>query len=156
LEQSEKTMKAMLRMLAVGACLGTSCLITPAGAQPPAPPTDSNIKFDAPGFLVKKPTPGLPDVKAQPLAWPRLDPGAVLCRTEEDLERLGARRRGETVDGPIDCQIIRAATAVSIVQRRGPGRSEVRASDPRAAGMTGWTDAWLPDKGKVGATSVSR
>jgi hypothetical protein len=145
-------MISMPRMLLIGACVGALATATPASAQP----NDSNVSFDAGGLLPKKPRPGLPDVKAQPLAWPRLDPGAVLCRTEADLDRLGARRRGETVDGPIDCQIIRAATAVSIVQRNGPGRAEVKVSDPRADAASGWTDAWLPDKGTVGATSVSR
>jgi hypothetical protein len=138
--------------LMIGASLGTLAIATPAGAQP----KDSNISLDAGGLLPKKPKPGLPDVKAQPLAWPRLDPGAVLCRTEADLDKLGARRRGETVEGSIDCQIVRAATAISIVQRAGPGRTEVKTSDPKVDAVSGWTDAWLPAKGTVGATSVSR
>jgi hypothetical protein len=168
-ECSENTVISMSRMLLAGACLGIFCLAalaiaTPAGAQPSGaqpsgaqPSGDSNVPFDAGSLLPKKPKlSGSPDVRAQPLAWPRLDPGAVICRTEADLDRLGARRRGEPVDGPIDCQIIRAATAVSIVQRKGPGRAEVKTSDPKADALTGWTDAWLPDKGKVGATSVLR
>ncbi len=131
--------------------LGGVCLAIPAVAQPP-----SNVSLDAPGFLIKKPRVGAPEVKAPPLAWPRLDPGAVLCRTEDDLARLGARRAGEAVDGPIDCQVIRAPTAVTIVQRKGPGRAEVKTSNPKVDAMSGWTDAWLPDKGKVGTTSVAR
>jgi hypothetical protein len=136
----------------IGACLGALAIATiPAGAQP----NDSNISF-ASGLLAKKPKPGLPDVKAQPLAWPRLDPGAVLCRTEGDLDRLGARRRGEAVDGPVDCNIIRAATAISVLMRKGPGRVEVKTTDPKVDAVTGWTDAWLPEKGPSGATSASR
>ncbi len=146
-------MISMQQLLLIGVCFGTVAIAVAARAQPP---NDSNIKFDAPGFLPKKPKPGPPDVKAQPLAWPRLDPGAVLCRTETDLEKLGARRSGETVDGPIDCQIIRAATAISIVQRKGPGKVEVKTSSPGSNAVTGWTNAWLPEKGPVGATSVSR
>lgn len=146
-------MISMPRMLLTGAFLGMLAVTTPAGAQPP---NDSNVSFNPGGLLPKKPAPGLPDVKAQPLAWPRLDPGAVLCRTQADLEKLGARRHGELVDGPIDCKIIRVATAISIVQRNGPGRAEVKTSDPRSDGVTGWTDAWLPDKRAIGATSVSR
>jgi hypothetical protein len=142
-------------MLLAGACLATLAIAIPAGAQ--QPPNNSNVSFDGGGLLPKKPKPsGLPDVKAQPLAWPRLDPGAVLCRTESDLDRLGARRRGEPVNGPIECQIVHAATAISIMQRNGPGRTEVKAADPKADNVTGWTDAWLPEKGGVGATSVSR
>ncbi len=141
------------RLLLIAACAGILAIAQPAGAQPPS---DSNVKFDAPGFLPKKPKPGLPDVKSQPLAWPRLDPGAVLCRTEEDLDKLGARRRNEPVDGPIDCHIIRAATAITIKQRRGPGKAEVQTADPRAESVTGWTDAWLPEKGNPGSRSVTR
>jgi hypothetical protein len=147
-------MISMPRMLLTGAFLWTLALAMPARAQ--IGDSDSNIKLDAPGLLLKKPKPGLPDVKAQPLAWPRLDPGAVLCRSEADLARLAARRSGEAVDGPVDCQIIRAATAISIVQRKGPGRAEVRTSDPRADGVTGWTDAWLPEKAPSGVTSAKR
>ena len=146
-------MISMPRLLLTGVCFGAMAMAVPVSAQPPS---DSNISFDAPAFLVKKSKPGLPDVKAQPLAWPRLDPGAVFCRTETDLEKLGARRSGEAVDGPIDCQIIRAATAISIVQRKGPGKVEVRLSSSGSSAVTGWTNAWLPEKGPVGATSVSR
>jgi len=141
-------MQSMPKLLLIGACLGALTITLPATAQPPS---DSNISFDAPGFLIKKPKPGLPDVRAQPL-----DPGATLCRTQEDLEKLGARRRGEPVDGPIDCQIIRAATAIAIVGRNGPGRTEIKSSDPKAPPLSGWTDAWLPAKGPTGTTSVSR
>lgn len=133
-------MKLMPRMMLV-AGLAELVAAAPARAQPP---NDSNISLSAPGLLIKKPRPGLPDVKAQPLAWPRLDAGAVLCRTETDLDRLAARRRGEPVDGSIECQIIRKATPISISQRKGPGKTEVKAADPTVA--SGWTDAWLPDK----------
>jgi hypothetical protein len=140
-------------MLLIGACLGTLALAAPAKAQ--QPPSNSNVTFD-PGMLgLKKPKAGLPDVRAQPLAWPRLDPGSVLCRTEADLQRLAARRAGEAVDGTVDCQIIRTPTAISIVQREGPGRVEVQISGAKT-NSSGWTDAWLPDKAPSGATSASR
>ena len=146
-------MLSMPMMLLIGACLGTLALAAPANAQ--QPPSNSNVTFD-PGMLgLKKPKPGLPDVRAQPLAWPRLDPGSVLCRTEADLQRLAARRAGEAVDGTVDCQIIRTPTAISIVQREGPGRVEVKISDAKTD-SSGWTDAWLPDKAPPGATSASR
>jgi hypothetical protein len=125
--------------------LALSCLTAmPAFAQAP-PDGDSHVRLDAPGMLERKPRPGLPDVKAQPLTWPRLDRGAVICRSESDLSRLAARRRGEAVDGSLDCQIMRAATGVSILRLQGPGMTEVQTNDPSAGG-TGWTDAWLPDK----------
>jgi hypothetical protein len=138
-------------MLLIGACLGTLALAAPVRAQP----HDSDVTFDPGALGIKKPKPGLPDVRAQPLAWPRLDPGAVFCRSEADLERLAARRAGEAVDGAVDCQIIRSPTAISIVQREGPGRVEVKISGANA-NSSGWTDAWLPDKAPSGATSASR
>lgn len=138
-------------MLLITAGLATLSVAVPAGAQPS---NDGNISLNAPGLLIKKPKPGLPDVKSQPQAWPRLDPGAVLCRSEADLNRLAQRRSGEVVDGPVDCQIIRTPTAITIVQRAAPGRTEVRTSDAQASG-SGWTDAWLPEKAPRGATSAA-
>lgn len=124
------------------------CAVALAAMAPSAghaqPRDDSNIYLNAPGLLPKKANPGPPDVAPQPLAWPRLDPGAVLCRSEADLSRLAARRRGEAVEGNLDCQVIRARTPISIVQRKGT-LTQVRTSNPSAGGA-GWTDAWLPEK----------
>ena len=139
--------------LLLAVCLGGMAVAGPAHAQPS---NDSNILLNAPGFLVKKPKPGLPDVKAQPQAWPRLDPGAVLCRTETDLDRLADRRRGEPVSGSVDCQVVRVTTAIAILQRKGPGKTEVKGSDLKGATASGWTDAWLPNKAPAGTASVSR
>jgi hypothetical protein len=117
-----------------------------ARADPPP-----NVQLDMPSFLKAKKKPGLPDPKPQPLAWPRLDPGAVLCRTEADLARLAANRSGEEGGGPADCRVIPAATAVSIVQRKGPGRTEVKIG---ADDTTGWTDVWLPEKAPATARAT--
>ncbi|MGE0223627.1 MAG: hypothetical protein AB7F35_27000 [Acetobacteraceae bacterium] len=114
-------------------------LVVPAGAA-----LGQNIIFDAPGLVLKKPPPPLPDVKAAPLAWPRLDPGAAFCQDETDLERLTARRRGEDA-GPAACRIVSVPTAVTIIERAGLGRTKVRLTDA-AADVTGWTDVWLPER----------
>jgi hypothetical protein len=111
-----------------------------------------NVALDMPSFLKPKVKPGLPEVKAQPQAWPRLDPGAALCRTEADLARLAARRSGDDTAGPADCRIISIATAVTIVQRKGPGRTEVQVGAP--ANVTGWTDVWLPEKAPASARAI--
>ena len=132
-------MISMPRILLIAVCVGSLVFDSESRAE------DSNISFNAPGLSIRKPKPGPPDVKVQPLAWPRLDPGSVLCQSEADLNRLGLRRAGETVDGPIDCQIMRAATGIAILQRKGPGKTEVKTSDPKVP-ATGWTDAWLPEK----------
>jgi hypothetical protein len=105
--------------------------------------------------LIKKPKPGSPEVKAQPQAWPRLEAGSVLCRSEDDLDRLAARRRGDPSGGPVDCQIMHAATPIAILQRKSPAKTEVRTTDPQAGG-SGWTDVWLPEKAPPRPTSAAR
>jgi hypothetical protein len=137
------TSRSMTSLKMILFCVGVGLLCIPAIAR--AQDSNSNVLFDAPGFLPKKPKPGLPEVKAQPTVWPRLDPGAVFCRTSDDLSRLAARRRGEPVAGPVDCRIVRIPTGISIVERNSGGMIEVKTNDPQAGGV-GWTDAWLPNK----------
>ncbi len=118
------------------------CLVALVAAATPV--LAQNVLLDAPGLLGTKAKPKAPDVKAAPQAWPRLDPGSALCRSEADLGRLAANRAHTEGGGPADCQIIQIPTAVQIVQRQGPGRTEVRLTD--RASVTGWTDVWLPEK----------
>ena len=134
-------MIARQRLLLIAACLTGLAATGGAWAQTV---TDGNVSFQS-TMLRKKPKDGLPDVKAPPQAWPRLDPGATLCRTEDDLDRLAARRSGESVGGPIDCRRINDITAINITQRLGPGKTQVTLTSGQV-GTTGWTDAWLPDK----------
>lgn len=123
-------------------------MAAPALAQV-KPPNDSNINFT--GMLAKKPkAPTTPDVPAPPSAWPRLDPGAVLCSTEDDLVRRAALMRGEQA-GPADCRSISQPTAIQIVQRAGLGRTEVKLT---GRDETGWTDAWLPPTPPPGTTPI--
>jgi hypothetical protein len=117
------------------------------GTAPPTPPPENgNVHFDGGGLLAKKKSPDviLPDVRGPAQTWPRLDRGAVLCRSEADLTRLVARRRGDAIDGPVDCQIIRGPTGISIVKREAAGITQVQTNNPSAGGA-GWTDAWLPN-----------
>lgn len=109
---------------------------------------EDKVIFDAPGLLTKKAKPGLPDVKVAPQAWPRLDSGAALCRSADDLTRLAANRAHTEGAGRADCQIVRVATAIQIVQREGPGRTQVRLTDQPST--IGWTDVWLPEKAPKG------
>jgi len=110
-----------------------------------------NVILDAPGFLPKKQGPAPPPPRAPPTVWPRLDPGAVLCRTEDDLDRhasnMTARVSGGTTQST-DCHIIGRPTGVQILSREGPGRTQVKVSS--AGGETGWTDVWLPEKAPPG------
>ncbi len=89
-------------------------------------------------------------------AWPRLDPGAAFCASFEDLERRqaanAAAARGSQVEMDADCAVVRAATPITILERRGSGRTRVRIT---AGGRQGWTDAWLPDRGLPGDTATN-
>ncbi|MBN8907525.1 MAG: hypothetical protein J0H99_13055, partial [Rhodospirillales bacterium] len=53
-----------------------------------------NVILDAPALFPKKQKQGLPEVRVTAAPWPRLDPGAVFCRSEADLARLAANRSG--------------------------------------------------------------
>jgi hypothetical protein len=75
--------------------------------------------------------------------WPRLDPGATICKTQADLLRLAEVRRGVRGERP-NCQFIQSPTAVSIVRRAGPGQTEVSLTNQN--GLDSWTDAYLPDR----------
>ncbi len=98
----------------------------------------------APARLARPETPSKPD------AWPRLDPGAVFCRTAADMDQhlaaVSARldRRASAVPDSLGCSVIAFATPVTIIAREGPGRTQVRLSSP--PGLTGFTDAFLPDR----------
>ncbi len=91
------------------------------------------------------PAPAATPLKATPDPWPRLDPGAILCGSEDGLkeyqEGLVTATADATAPLPADCRRVLERTAVSIVQRDGPGRVQVK-----SATRTGWTDVWLPEK----------
>ncbi len=111
----------------------------------------------APGPAMTRRLPELPPT-ASGVAWPRLDVGAIFCRTQEDLRRrselMATRASGGGASGAApDCRIIAAPTAVDVVDRPLPSATQVRLKlrpSPGAAsaqvGETGWTDAWLPEK----------
>ena len=113
-----------------------------------APPAlAQHVVLDAPSLLEQKKAAPLPPPRALPTVWPRLDPGAVLCRTSDDLDRHAANMVARVSGGDTqaaDCRIIAQPTGVQIVSRDGPGRTQVQLTAPDNA--TGWTDAWLPDR----------
>jgi hypothetical protein len=79
-----------------------------------------------------------PSVKPEPLQ--RLDAGALLCQTEQELQlhqaAIIARLNGKEGDEPAGCHVVQSMTAVSVVDRHGPARTEVK-----SATETGWTDS---------------
>ena len=84
-------------------------------------------------------------------AGQRLDVGAVLCESREELiaraERIVAQGAGQALL-PEGCRPILASVPVTVVERVPPGSTEVRL----ASGELGWTDVWLPDTGPVDAS----
>ncbi len=82
-------------------------------------------------------------LKPQPDVWPRLDPGAMLCGSEDALKQYQEAVAAGTGPAPLPagCARVTERMPISIVQRDGPSRVEVKSSL-----RTGWTDAWLPDK----------
>ena len=105
-----------------------------------------HVILDAP-ILQQKQTAAAPPAPRATAVWPRLDPGAVLCKTEDDLDRHAANMIARVSGGEqqtADCHAIDRPTGIQIVEREGPGRTEVKLAG--ADGETGWTDVWLPDK----------
>lgn len=80
--------------------------------------------------------------------WPRLDAGALLCRTEADLQQhqlaVAARIGGADAPEPSGCRLVHAMTAVTVVERHGPARTEVRLPGDGQPEQLGWTDAAIP------------
>jgi hypothetical protein len=116
-------------------------------------PALAQVIWDIPNVVVPKPKFDTSTVRPRADTWPRLDPGAALCKTEADLLRLAAIRRGEQGERP-NCQLIRAATAIQILKRVGPGRTQVTVTGEQ--GQEGWTDAWLPERAPpIGGKAVT-
>jgi hypothetical protein len=91
-----------------------------------------------PSTTAPAPLPSVPE------PWPRLDPGALLCRSEDALKQYqqAMEAGGGPPPLPADCTRVLQRMAVSIVQRDGPSRTQVKSSS--ADDGNGWTDTWLP------------
>ena len=135
-------MTASFRLLACLVALG--CLgSTVAQAQVPAPGrrAQPNRGLGMPSAL-PDPTTSAGNVGV------RLEPGAVLCRTAEELQRRQAAMAAQGPDDqgslPAGCFLVGARTPVEIVERRGYGRTQVKTLGRTSE--TGWTDAYLPQR----------
>ena len=77
----------------------------------------------------------------------RLDVGAFMCGTEAELRQhqaaIMARIAGGDAPEPAGCRVIEQMVAVSVVDRHGPARTEVRMHGE--AGEVGWTDVRIPE-----------
>jgi hypothetical protein len=106
-------------------------------------PASAQVIWDMPNIVAPPPKFDRSTVPARSDVWPRLDPGATICKTQADLLRLAEVRRGVAGERP-NCQFIHSPTAISIVRRAGPGQTEVSLTNQ--SGLDGWTDAYLPDR----------
>jgi hypothetical protein len=105
------------------------------------------------GQQQKAPPPGTPLPKAAPDSVPglRLESGAILCKSRDDLVGYQAKMGGDA--GPSartpDCRILRRAMPIEVLDQDGPSRSQVVSTD--AAKETGWTNSYLPSARAPGA-----
>ena len=85
-----------------------------------------------------------PPPVASPEVWPRLDPGAVFCRSAEDLRAHEAAAANPGMDRRTPgCVTVGRMTGIRILSRQG-NVTQVEVVGPRP--QTGWTDAWLPER----------
>jgi hypothetical protein len=90
----------------------------------------------------QSPTP-MPDV---PQIWPRLEDGALICKSRDDLVRyqaqIGNGASTTTAGQASDCHTIRKQTGIQILGRDGPSRTQIATTDESKE--TGWTNSYLP------------
>jgi len=106
-------------------------------------PASAQVVWDLPNIVVPPTKFDKSAVPARADVWPRLDPGATICKPRQtccDSPRSTAVFR----DKRPNCQFIQSPTAVTIVRRAGPGQTEV--SMTNQTGVGGWTDAYLPER----------
>lgn len=135
------------RRIAAGAAVLAVAGQAPAMAQLLTDQSVQSIPHEQPNAPIPRVAPAKVIGSAQN-AWPRLDPGAVFCNTQADLERrakaIAATLEGDQSGAPDNagCSIVRAPTPIDVINRHGQGETEVRMKQGTTA--TGWTDAWLP------------
>ena len=102
-------------------------------------------------------TPAPPPPAAIPDPWPRLDIGAILCKSRDDLityqTQVAASPGVAAPSQASDCLVIQKRTAIQILDRDGPSRTHVVSTD--AAKQTGWTNAYLPSKPPPSAATAT-
>lgn len=79
--------------------------------------------------------------------WPWLEPGTIVCSTQEELDRyhaaVAARLNGQASAAPIgECHRLTRRTPVDIAGRNGPANLEIHLFND--ANQVAWTDVWVP------------
>jgi hypothetical protein len=91
-------------------------------------------------------SPALTPPPAVPEPWPRLDTGALLCRSRDDLVRYQTQvadgASAATARKVSDCRAIEKQTGIQILDSDGPSRTQIVTTDESK--QTGWTNTYLP------------
>ena len=85
-------------------------------------------------------TPFLPEI------WPRLEEGALICKSRDDLVRyqtqIADNSSAKTPAQAPDCHTIRKQTEIQILAHDGPSRTQIVTTDDSKE--TWWTNSYLP------------
>ena len=85
-------------------------------------------------------TPFLPEI------WPRLEEGALICKSRDDLVRYQTQiANGSSATTPgqaLDCHTIRKQTGIQLLAHDGPSRTQIVMTDESKE--TWWTNSYLP------------
>ena len=79
-----------------------------------------------------------------PEIWPRLEDGALICKSRDDLVRYqiaNGASAGTAGQAP-DCHTISKQTGIQILDHDGPSRTQIVTTDESKE--TGWTNSFLP------------
>jgi len=86
------------------------------------------------------PLPAVPEI------WPRLEGGAIICKSRDDLVRyqtqIANRASAATAGQAPDCHAISKQTGIQILDHDGPSRTQIVTTDESKE--TGWTNSYLP------------
>ena len=89
----------------------------------------------------------MPELKPIVAPRQRLDVGALLCHTEEQLKQhqaaIRARLEGRSAPEPGGCHIVAETIAVAVLRRDGQALTQVQIAGD--APVVGWTDAVVRD-----------
>jgi hypothetical protein len=96
-----------------------------------------------------------PPVAPEP--WPRLDIGAILCKSRDDLVSYQMQAtpdpNGAAPSRQPNCSIVQKRTGIQILDRDGPSRTHVLSADDTK--QTGWTNAYLPSTPPTSVATTS-
>jgi hypothetical protein len=91
-------------------------------------------------------SPAPTETPAVPEIWPRLENGALICKSRDDLVRYQTQIASGASDAAAgqapDCHTIRKRTGIQILAHDGPSRTQIVTTDESKE--TGWTNSYLP------------